>query len=388
MAHEQPVAHEASPAAYPARANVRVPPGLKEYGGSVSSVGVRTFLAVALALHLPLFVYPVLRLGDWLVLPLWLTLLILAPLASSQLLMHGLLRRKRSPAFRLLRRAADFWMGLSPILLMTLLAFEALLVAGLVGRAEAAYWTLGIALALGVASLVNALVPRVKTVAFTARKLARPLRFVQITDVHLGSRSAGFLRRVMAQVKRLKPEFLCITGDLIDAPGIGKAQLASLAALDCPIYFSIGNHERYEDLPRLLATLAELGVITLRSAKVQPREDLAIIGIDDSDQTVQVARELAKIPLSPHRYQILLYHRPRGYAAAQAQGLDLMLSGHTHAGQIFPFNLAVKRLFPKLAGLHEAPPFRLYISQGTGTWGPVMRFGTTPEITLFKITPH
>jgi hypothetical protein len=83
-----------------------------------------------------------------------------------------------------------------------------------------------------------------------------------------------------------------------------------------------------------------------------------------------------------------MYHRPRGLEAAADAGIDLMLSGHTHNGQIFPFNFVVSSVFDKVKGMYKNGNSRLYVSQGTGTWGPVMRIGTRSEITLFEITPE
>ena len=82
---------------------------------------------------------------------------------------------------------------------------------------------------------------------------------------------------------------------------------------------------------------------------------------------------------------MLLYHRPRGLESAAEAGVDLMISGHTHNGQIMPFNLAVRKVFDKVKGMYRHGKTRLYVSQGTGTWGPVMRVGTLSEITLFEI---
>lgn len=94
---------------------------------------------------------------------------------------------------------------------------------------------------------------------------------------------------------------------------------------------------------------------------------------------------LPALPQDPSRYQVLLYHRPDGLEAAAAANIDLMLCGHTHNGQIVPFNFLVRRVFPRIVGLHDLGGTRLYVSPGTGTWGPVMRLGTRSEITVFDV---
>ena len=100
---------------------------------------------------------------------------------------------------------------------------------------------------------------------------------------------------------------------------------------------------------------------------------------------MQVQRQLKKIDIEPVGFSLLLYHRPRGLESAAEAGVDLMISGHTHNGQIMPFNLAVRKVFDKVKGMYRHGKTRLYVSQGTGTWGPVMRVGTLSEITLFEI---
>ena len=210
---------------------------------------------------------------------------------------------------------------------------------------------------------------------------------MQITDVHIGSRSAKFLELIVNRINALEPDFLCITGDFIDATGVPEEDLKSLQELNCPIYFSIGNHERYEDLDEILVRLRNLGVQVLRTESVDARGDIQVIGVDDRDDALQVERELGRLEVKQDAFGILLYHRPRGIEAAAEAGIDLMLSGHTHNGQIFPFNLVVNRVFDKVVGMYHHDSSRLYVSQGTGTWGPVMRFGTRSEITLFEVAP-
>ena len=96
--------------------------------------------------------------------------------------------------------------------------------------------------------------------------------------------------------------------------------------------------------------------------------------------------QLAHLDLDQEAFKILLYHRPDGLEAAAACGIDLMLTGHTHAGQIIPFNLVVKRFFAHIRGLATYGPTTLYVSPGTGTWGPVMRLGSRSEITCFDLS--
>ncbi|MBD3648719.1 MAG: metallophosphoesterase [Pseudomonadales bacterium] len=347
--------------------------------------GWRRFLAGALILHIPLFIYPVLRLCDWLDISWWLTLLVLIPLASSQIVSRMYLRHNRSAWSVLLRRLADLWLGITPVLFITLICFEVVVFVSPLSEATAALWVMGIAGLAGTLGVLNALQPTVCTVRIHSDKLKEPVRFVQITDVHIGSRSIAFLENVISRVNELDPDFVCITGDFIDATGIAETQLKSLKSIVGPVYFTIGNHEKYEDLEDICARLRNLGVNVLRNDSLNFREDLQVIGIDDMDDVGQVERQLSRMEVSREAFVLLLYHRPRGLEAASRAGVDLMISGHTHNGQIMPFNLLVGRVFERMNGLYHYGTSRLYVSEGTGTWGPVMRIGTTSEITLFEL---
>lgn len=344
------------------------------------------FLLVALLLHLPLFAYPILRLCTWLDLDGLTTTLVFMPLFFSQVVARVYLRHANSGLVFWLRRAADLWLGISPMLLCLVLVAEFPVALGWVAPDVVAYTLIGLVSCLLAYSVINAYSPSVVRVRLTSSKITAPLRFAQITDVHIGSRSSAFLERVIHRVNRGDPEFLCITGDFIDAPGIGEEQLSALRSCRFPIYFCIGNHERYEDLDDILRRLQNLGVTVLRT-KTTVQGAVQLIGIDDSDNPLQVKREIAKLDIDRQRFVLLLYHRPRGLDAAAAAGVDLMISGHTHNGQIIPFNLVVKRVFEQTVGLFTHGQTKLYVSPGTGTWGPVMRLGSRGEVTLFEVLP-
>ena len=342
------------------------------------------FLLVVLILHLPLFAYPILRLCFWLGLNIGLTIAVFLPLFFSQIIVRMYFRHANSGLVFGLRRGADLWLGISPLLLCMLLVAEIPVALGLLSAHSAAYFLIGLTLALTTYSVINAYAPSVVTVPLESKKLKSQLRFAQITDVHIGSRSSEFLTRVMDRVNSLNPDFLCITGDFIDARGISEQSLAALRTCPVPIYFSTGNLERYEDFDDILGRLFRLGVKVLRT-ETAIHGEVQLIGIDDSERPDQVARELAKLQVDSNRFALLLYHRPRGHADAAAAGIDLMISGHTHNGQIVPFNFVVGRVFEQTVGLFKEASSHLYVSPGTGTWGPVMRLGSRGEITLFEI---
>lgn len=347
----------------------------------------RRFVVIALALHLPLFAYPVLRLCHWLALGAWLTAVLFLPLFFSQIVARVYLRDPKTRLAFWLRRAADIWLGISPVLLCLTLLGELPVLFDWFSPDSTAQTILTAAGLLTIYSIANAYVPSVVTVQLSSAKLKRPLSFVQITDVHIGSRSSAFLDRVIDRVSRLEPEFLCITGDFIDARNVSEEQLGALKTLSIPVYFSIGNHERYGDLEDIVRRLRNLGVTVLRN-QAHHEDEIQFIGIDDMDDARQVERQLAKLEVDQSKFVLLLYHRPRGLEAAAAAGIDLMISGHTHNGQIVPFNFVVGHVFEMARGLFREGESHIYVSPGTGTWGPVMRLGTRGEITLFKINPR
>ena len=227
----------------------------------------------------------------------------------------------------------------------------------------------------------------VKHQVIPSKKISRRYRIAQISDVHIGSRQGGFMRRIVNKLNALEPDFVVITGDLVDSSSVDYEALAALENLNAKTYFSIGNHERYADLPKILDMMTRLGITTLRQTMAREGE-LSFIGIDDSDHRNQVAKMLPLIETEEDSYQILLYHRPVGWTSALQNGIDLMLSGHTHNGQIFPFNLLVKQQFKRIRGLFVEDRGRLYVSSGTGTWGPLMRLGSMNEIALFDLQPE
>jgi uncharacterized protein len=349
--------------------------------------GLSSFLLISLALHIPLFVYPVLRLCDWFDLGWLLTPVISVPLIFSQVFSRMYLRANKGPWTRPVRQLADLFLGVSPILLFTVLALEIPVALDVLLPQSAASLTLGVALLGCMIGMYSAMIPRVEKVRFSSTKLTRPIRFVQITDVHIGSRNVAFLERIMVQINRLQPDFLCITGDFIDGRGIPESDLRSLKSVLGPIYFCIGNHEKYEDFDDIMLRLDNLGVNVLRNTDTRFSDEVQVIGVDDMDDAAQVGRQLNQLEVDRDAFVLLLYHRPRGLIAAAKAGVDLMLSGHTHNGQIVPFNLVVGRVFDKMKGMYHHDQTRLYVSQGTGTWGPVMRVGTRSEITLFEVSP-
>jgi predicted MPP superfamily phosphohydrolase len=286
----------------------------------------------------------------------------------------------------LVRYITVHWMGVSFVLFAVLLGYEVIRLLVPVDDHLAVLWIIGITAVLVILAVVTSHFLGVKHLEFKSEKVTRPHRIVQISDVHIGSRQGAYLERIVNRINRLEPDVVMITGDLVDSSAVGHDELKSLQKLQARTLFSIGNHERYSDLDKILGIVTNLGVEPLRQQYVIAGE-IQIIGIDDADHHNQVANQL---PLVQHRmdhYTVLMYHRPLGWEAALEHGVDLMLCGHTHNGQIFPFNLVVKRQFNRIRGLYSEGDSHLYVSPGSGTWGPLMRLGSLNEITCFDLKP-
>lgn len=348
--------------------------------------GVTIFTAI----YLVVLVYPPLRMmslvvSDWSPGPLSLFAIIVLPLLGRTVHDYwpGLVTRR-------IATVATTWLGICFVALSILVPFElARLALWLVGSSalltdtDAAWLPLVLLVGLCSYALFNALHARVKHVDIDTKGRVEPTRLVQISDAHLGSREPKYFERVIRRIGKLSPDYLLITGDLIDSTSV-VPHLDCLAELDMPIYYVTGNHERYAGLDPILTKLEAVGVRLMRN-RAEVDRGIQFIGIDDADARDTVRRGLASVHVDPHRFSILLYHRPDGFEDAAAAGVDLMLSGHTHNGQIVPFNLFVRRMYPRIKGLYRHGNARLHVSTGTGTWGPVMRLGSFCEITLIHL---
>lgn len=236
--------------------------------------------------------------------------------------------------------------------------------------------------------------PKVREVQVPLHRLPRELEgyaIVQISDIHLG-RTIGrdFAEKVVRRANALDPDIIVITGDLVDGT---VEQLRHIVApfgelrARHGIWFVTGNHEYYFDVNEWLAELGSMGIGVLRNERVRIGDgavgfDLA--GVDDWEADCpghgqDLTRALAG--RDPSRVVVLLAHQPRSIFEAARLGVDLQLSGHTHAGQIWPWNWLVRLQQPYVAGLHRHGDTHIYVSCGAGYWGPPMRVGTTPEIT-------
>ena len=248
------------------------------------------------------------------------------------------------------------------------------------------------ALALSAYAFTEARQVRLEELKIATPKLASgKLTIAQISDLHLGMMLGDeFLEHVIGIVRQTKPDVIVATGDVIDGEGDDLAELAPhFRELTAPggVYAILGNHETYAGLDKSLRFFDEAGFTVLRGEFV-PVEGIVLAGLDDRTLGSQ-AREMsadkrqALAAVRERQFVVLLKHQP---LVDNDIPFDLQLSGHAHGGQIFPFGLFTLLAYGVRAGLYHYDGGRmLYISRGTGTWGPPMRLFVPPEITLITI---
>lgn len=214
---------------------------------------------------------------------------------------------------------------------------------------------------------------------------------VAVSDLHLGAqRRAGWMAARVEQINAARPDLVVLLGDQVEDDPVNDAGLApALQAIQARlgVWAVTGNHEYYGDVATTIDEFSAGGVKWLHNGQVTPVPGLTLVGLDDigrarkrgSDVTAGLGRARQAHASGA---TILLAHipAPELVDAAAQDGIDLMLSGHTHGGQIWPFNYLVKRQFPHVVGWHQVGPMQLVISRGAGSWGPRMRLWQRGEI--------
>lgn len=258
-----------------------------------------------------------------------------------------------------------------------------------------------LALAMSLVGLVNARrTARVVDVRVELSALPAALdgfTIVQISDLHVGPTiKAGRVRAIVERVNALRPDLIAVTGDVVDG------RVADLRADTAPLgdmrsrhgaWFVTGNHEYYSGAQEWIGEFERLGLHCLLNEHAVIEHDgasLVIAGVTDlsaqafdPEQRSDPHKALAGGPEGAPR--VLLAHQPASAAAAARAAVDLQLSGHTHGGQFWPWNLFVGLQQPYTAGLHRLGAMQLYVSRGTGYWGPPKRFGAPSEITRIRL---
>ena len=324
-------------------------------------------------------------------------------------------RNKQNPCADHLAGAGFLAMGFFSSLLMLTLLREVVLLAGLAATGSLIDAATFQQLRMWSAAAVPLLAVLITTVGFVnARRranirivdipiagLPQPLHgfsIVQITDIHVGATiKRAYVSRIVDAVNALEADMIAITGDLVDG------SVRRLASHTAPLerlsarygtFFVTGNHEYYSGANAWIAEMRRLGLSVLLNEHVVLEhfgESIVVAGVTDLSahhfDPAHRSDPVAALAGAPEKaaVKVLLAHQPRSAFAAAKAGFHLQLSGHTHGGQFFPWNFVVKLMEPFAAGLHRLGDLWIYVSRGTGYWGPPKRFGAPSEITRLRL---
>jgi len=329
--------------------------------------------------------------------PLWLKLTF-GILSVSFLAASLLAFRYTNSGLRMFYRAAAVWLGLLSFLFLAAVSswivFGIALLAGLGANFHLIVEVLfGAALAVGVYGVFNASWTRITRITVRLANLPeawRGRRAALISDLHLGHvRNGNFLRRMVAKILKEEPHAIFIAGDLYDGTLIDARRAAEpLSELTAPhgVYFVAGNHEQFGDDSKYLRAVEAAGVRVLSNEKVEA-DGMQIIGVPYRHAThdEHFASVLEGIGVDRERASILLTHAPDHPEVAEAAGVSLQLSGHTHVGQFIPWSWMTRRIYRQFVyGLSRIGKMQVFTSSGAGTWGPPLRLGSNPEIVVLE----
>jgi len=310
---------------------------------------------------------------------------------------------------------ASLWMGLLFLLLLLLGVSDALLwlsgspalaapsAQGEGAAGARALLVFGIAFTAAAFGMRSALAPprleRLRVALDGWPAALEGYRIVQISDLHIGPiLGRSFAESLVARVNALEPDLIALTGDWVDGAverlAAEVAPFADLRARD-GVFFVTGNHDHYSGARAWAARASELGMRVLRNERVEIRRGDAVfdlVGVDDHRGNWIDREEREDLPRAlegrdASRPAILMAHDPSTFKRASRSGVDLQISGHTHGGQIWPFRYFVRLAVPYVAGLYREGSSQLYVSRGTGFWGPPMRIAAPAEVTEIEIVP-
>ncbi|HSV98259.1 MAG TPA: metallophosphoesterase [Spirochaetota bacterium] len=249
------------------------------------------------------------------------------------------------------------------------------------------------------AGYVNAAILRVRTLDITLSKTTIPhggVRIALATDIHLGVIIGNSrLERLVNKINDIKPDVILLAGDIVDedlAPVIEQNLGETLRGLRAKygVYAVTGNHEYIGGVEDAVHYLEKHGIIVLRDNAVLIDGKFYVVGRDDRSKagfTGEKRKPLNDIisGLDKRLPIILMDHQPFQLDEAVANGIDLQLSGHTHHGQMWPFNHITSAVYEISHGYVQKGDTHVYVSSGSGTWGPPVRVGTRPEIVQIRI---
>ena len=258
------------------------------------------------------------------------------------------------------------------------------------------YASVAVALGISGRAIYEAKFIELEIVDVKIKDLKTPYSIVQISDVHIGGLiDQKFIRNIVKKVNVLTPDIVVITGDLVDISlKYAKPALEELKNLQTKYgtYFIVGNHEYLHGIDEIIKTVNSMGIKTLENENVyigEKGKGFNLAGVYDymgyRSEHHEPDLELALKKVDKDSPTVLLAHQPV-FIEEVGDDVDLVLSGHTHGGQLYPFRVLVKMVQPYLAGLYQhSKDTQIYVNKGTGFWGPPMRLGASSEITYITI---
>jgi len=318
----------------------------------------------------------------------WFYIFIIAMVVSFPLAMY-LEKTLNNTLTSIFYTISAVWLGLIFFLFFLTLIYKILAIFININPLIALYSILGISLLLSAYSIIHANNLTIKNIDIPISDLKKEVKIVQITDLHLGTiNRQKFLQKVVEKVNSLNPDFAVLTGDLVDGSApIDENFIKPINKINAKTFFVIGNHEIYEGLDKIMPLLEKTNLTILRNTAIDYK-NLTILGIDYMEGKKDPVETLNNLNISSKKPIILLYHSPTTKAdILEKYNISLQLAGHTHGGQIFPFHLLSRLGNAYLSGLHSSynNKTHVYVSEGTGTWGPPMRLGTNAEITAITL---
>ena len=237
---------------------------------------------------------------------------------------------------------------------------------------------------ISVYSYINGKFINLKSIKIISSKVDDETRLIFISDTHLGSNSKKQLEKILLKIKESEFDLLLIGGDFIDSSSFNLNDLDLLKNLKKPIIFISGNHEYYiKDYEKKLKQLNNYEISFLDNEALKFKK-LNLIGISDN-QTLDNQKQIANTLIHEELFNLILVHKPSLWDHV-FEKTDLMLAGHTHNGQIFPFNFFVRLQYKNTYGIYKKLNSVLYVSSGSGCWGPKMRLGSKNEIVEILIS--
>lgn len=283
---------------------------------------------------------------------------------------------------RIFYALSSVWVGILFFLFSALIIYEVVRLFNPDAR-TAGILIIAIVCVLTIISIANALFVNIRHIEMTVEGLETPLEIVHLSDIHVGTiRNSRYLSKIVEKTNALDPDMVFITGDLFDGSApLRNDTIRPLDDINAKTFFTFGNHENYEGEQKVMDLLSNTKMQILRN-QMTSYKGLQIVGVDDPE-FANVSFDSYK--LDDSKPSILLIHRPVMTGQASRKGFDVMLSGHTHNGQIIPFNLFVRMAFRYVKGLYNHDGMHIYVTPGTGTWGPPMRLGSRNEITHISL---